>query len=505
MSLTTNGRAPGALYELVARGNKDKYLMVDAPSAENPFNPYYHPVAPRIPETRTQQPLNAADFGRPVEFAIETFGDILASATVLIDLPTWFTSLPFDADTPSVPPRTSILENDWQCTDDDASGVRFGYTNGIGYFLFERIQIFQDRILLSDITGDSLQALTLTESSYNQAFLNDALTGRHDGSARAVGLAAAPGQLRLRLPFPGTQHADDGGWPLCATRAQNFRVRLVVRRLEDIVEGSDGHFKPNPWGPAADTQVAGRNFTARDRNGITLHARSLAREQIGRPTIQLETTQLYIAPRDSAALAAAELYVPYRNYMDQEYTFNEPDYAPLDKAGGIAPVVRRLEGRHPVERVVWYIREEQALAANQRWNVATQDTYLGPAAAINTTGQFYGGAKLVIAGQDREDTWEPAVWQDIEAFAKDERDCGRHQNEIRWSLGAQYERETPAVRQLEGAVNFSTADRPTLQMNLQNILHNPLTGQRATRMQVCTEQWAVMEVKDGRCRLLFAN
>jgi hypothetical protein len=204
-------------------------------------------------------------------------------------------------------------------------------------------------------------------------------------------------------------------------------------------------------------------------------------------------------------LGAAELYVPYRNYMDQEYTFNEPDYAPLDKAGGTAPVVRRLEGRHPVERVVWYIREEQAIAANQRWNMATQDTYLGPAAAINTTGQFYGSAKLVIAGQDREDSWEPTIWQDIEAFAKDERDCGRHQNEIRWSLGAQYERDVPAQRQLEGAVNFSTADRPTLQMTLQNILHNPLTGQRTARMQVCTEQWAVMEVKDGRCRLLFAN
>jgi len=131
--------------------------------------------------------------------------------------------------------------------------------------------------------------------------------------------------------------------------------------------------------------------------------------------------------------------------------------------------------------------------------------YAGPAAAQNSTGQFYSGANLIIAGRPREDNWSPTVWQDVEALVKDERDCGRHQNEIRWSLGAQYERPNPAPRQLEGAVNFSTADKPTLQMTLYNVQHNPVVNQRKTYMQICTEQWAVMEVKGGRCRLLFAN
>ncbi len=503
--LTTAGRAPGALYELVARGKKDTYFFSEKGGAENPFDSYYTPVAPRIPETRVQQPLNAADFGRPVEFLIETYADILTDVTVLVDLPSWFESLPFSVAAGTTDTRKSILENDWRCSDVDASGVAFGYINGIAYYLFERIQVFQDRILLVDITGDSLQAVTVTESSYNQAFLTDAITGRHDGSVRAVGLNATPGQLRLRIPFPGCQDVADGGWPLCATRDQNFRVRLVLRRLEDVVEGSDGHFYPNPWGPAVGSTVAGRTFVATDRDGATMTARSLARERIGKPQIQLETTQLYITPRDSEAIRTATVHVPFQNYMDQEYTFNEPEYAPIDKAGGVAAVQRRLEGRHPVERVVWYMREAQALTANQRWNFATQDVYAGPVAGQNATGQFYSGASLVIAGKPREDTWGPAVWQDVEALVKDERDCGRHQNGIRWSLGAQYERPNPAPRQLEGAVNFSTADRPTLQMSLYNVQHNPTTNQRRTYMQVCTVQWAVMEVKDGRCRMLFAN
>lgn len=504
--LTTAGRAPGALYELVARGKKDTYFFSEGPRAENPFDSYYTPVAPRIPEVRVQQPLNAADFGRPVEFTIETYGDVLTDVSVLIDLPSWFESLPFSAALGSTTVRKSVLENDWRCSDVDASGVSFGYINGIAYYLFERIQVFQDRILLVDITGDSLQAVHITESSYNQSFLRDAITGRHDGTVRGVGVNAAPGQLRLRIPFPGCQDVGDGGWPLCATRDQNFRVRLVLRRLEDVVEGSDGHFNPNPWGPALGSVLPGRNFVATDRDGVTITARSLARERIGKPLIQLETTQLYITPRDINAIRdAAEIHVPFRNYTDEEYTFNEPEYAPIDKAGGVAAVQRRLEGRHPVERIIWYMREAQALVANQRWNFATQDVYAGPAAAQNSTGQFYSGANLIIAGRPREDNWSPTVWQDVEALVKDERDCGRHQNEIRWSLGAQYERPNPAPRQLEGAVNFSTADKPTLQMTLYNVQHNPVVNQRKTYMQICTEQWAVMEVKGGRCRLLFAN
>jgi hypothetical protein len=516
MSLVTGGRTPGALYELVARGAKDKYFFIrdvsggDGAIPENPFNNVYESTAPRIPETRVQQSLNAADFGRPVEFLIETFGDILTDATVLVDLPAWFESLPVTAAAGAAAGpqavRQSLLANDWRCADADASGVTFGYTNGIGYTLFERIQLFQDRIMLLDITGDSLQAMQLTDNSYNWAFLNDRLTGRHDGSARAVGINAQPGRLRLRLPFPGCQHRDDGGFPICAARAQNFRVRLVLRRLEDIVEGSDGRYFPKPWaidnGGAAKIGPV-RTFTAIDVNGVTMTATSLPREKIAAPTVQLETTQLYISPADAEALQKTTLHIPYRNYEDQEYTANEPDYAPFDKTAAQSPITRRLEGRHPVERILWYFREAQALQAGQRWRLAADTVYTGP--SLNTTGEFYNGLKLIIAGQDREDLWPPEIWQDVVSYAKDDRWSGRRQNEIRWSLGSQFERPIGAARQLEGTVNFSTADRPAFYINLLNVLHNPVTQQRKTFLQICCEQWSVMEFEGGRCRMLFMN
>lgn len=76
---------------------------------------------------------------------------------------------------------------------------------------------------------------------------------------------------------------------------------------------------------------------------------------------------------------------------------------------------------------------------------------------------------------------------------------------MRWNLGDRFELERPYPRQPEGAVNFSTADRPTLHINLYNIVPWTVNGQRNSEMLVFIESWAVYETKEGRGRLLFAN
>jgi hypothetical protein len=54
-----------------------------------------------------------------------------------------------------------------------------------------------------------------------------------------------------------------------------------------------------------------------------------------------------------------------------------------------------------------------------------------------------------------------------------------------------------------GTVNFSTASRPTLTVDLKNVI--PFCGQRLTYLQVCGESWAIYEVRDGRGRLIFID
>ena len=56
---------------------------------------------------------------------------------------------------------------------------QYGYTNGIAYFLFEKIQFYQDNILLQEFSGDSLFAQRHLKGTYNSSFLEDPLTSQH--------------------------------------------------------------------------------------------------------------------------------------------------------------------------------------------------------------------------------------------------------------------------------------------------------------------------------------
>jgi len=113
--------------------------------------------------------------------------------------------------------------------------------------------------------------------------------------------------------------------------------------------------------------------------------------------------------------------------------------------------------------------------------------------------------KLVIAGKDREDLNEPFIWGEICQLVKDEKANGMGIGEMMWSTGSKFGTIYPAPRQPEGTVNFTTADRPTLYIELANIRKNMLLKQRKSEFRVFTEGWNVYEIRGGRGRLLFAN
>ena len=124
----------GSLYELVARGQKDVFFVNQKEDAVVPFSYTMGTWPATINETRLSQPLNTVDFGRSVEWEFEIFGDVLKSAAFVIELPTW------------LPIYFANLNK--STTIRDASGNSYGYCQGIGAFLFESIQFYQDQILL---------------------------------------------------------------------------------------------------------------------------------------------------------------------------------------------------------------------------------------------------------------------------------------------------------------------------------------------------------------------
>jgi hypothetical protein len=465
---------PGALFELVARGNKDKYFLSDElTKAESPFNNIYDSSEPHLGEVRTTVPNNEVNFGKMVEFTLETFGDVLTDMSVLVRMPTWLPSLPVTVGGTTYPPSDANSQYHIVST---PSGTSYGWVRGIAYLLFEKIQIFQDNVLLQEVSGDSLLALDQTSSTNVQYYLRAAISGMHNGSAREVAFNATPGILRLRIPFPGLAGKYDGGLPLCALREQTFRVRFWLREAEKLWESSPQRTVETvaPWNTT---------FTVPGIvSGVSLQG---GRSALGSPELLLETRQIYLTDDQISELRSTHLKIPFVQFYDETFTIGEKDYEGFDR-GGVALVQRRMEGRHPMERLLLNFRNAEWLETGQLWR--------------NGGAEFYNSVGFLVAGKDREYAWPSAVLHTVNGLVKDERYmASRDTSELRWSIPE----GLGPNRMPTGTVNFSTASRPTLTIDLKNV--TPYCGQRLTYLQVCGESWALYEVRDGRGRLVFID
>uniref|UniRef100_A0A6C0K368 Major capsid protein N-terminal domain-containing protein n=1 Tax=viral metagenome TaxID=1070528 RepID=A0A6C0K368_9ZZZZ len=501
----------GTLFELMARGRKDTYFMKDAsnsdsvqdgsrseshseqhgswepkaPRSDSAFNPFYKASTPLLQERRTETPLNAPQFGNSFEIEINKYGDVLTECNLLIDLPSWLPPLPFVSGGTTLPP----IQANSQYWITDVSGFSYGYTPYIGLFLFERIEFYQDSALVQQWSGDELFALQATEGSWNTTYLgNQQLGGVDQGivPGRNIAFRATPGRLRVSLPLPGLQTPEDGGFPLCCVQLQSYRFRIKLRKLEDLIVSDSGAYKPNPFATPFQYYLPG---------GSLYRFAPVARESVGQPTILLETLQAYIDPDVRLALQNTKQSIPFRRPFENVFTFGEADYTSLD-VSSVAASSRRLDACHPVERLVLFFRTANALDRNEYTN------FVNPG---SVDGQFYNALKLIIAGRDREFKQSALVWQDLMAYAKDEIDSGYPISEMRWNLGDIYNQQRPFSRVPNGSINFTTADRPTLYVQLNNTPVQTISQQRKTELRVFMEGWNVYEVVGGRGRLLFAN
>ena len=480
----------GALFELVARGVKDNYFVKDSKDSIFPYDARYGSSMPHLAERRTVVPIARTNFGGSFE--------------VEIDLPTWLPPLGVGSQLQPVDP--SIANGLYPITSNQTS---YGYVNGIGYFLFESIQFYQDQMLLQEWSGDGLYAKQLTEGSLNssglafkQAGVTAASNDTSPAGIRALQMRATPGHLRIYLPLPGMQCPKDSGFPLIGLPSQTFRIKGTLRKLEDLVVSSDPLTrKPAPW--------AMPEFVIAYPNGpVTFAPKPFL--DIGQPTILLSTVQHYISLEEGEEVRSAAIQIPFRKQFENQFSFGELDYIPLDK-GGQAVATRYIDGRHPAERLFWFFRNSTLVEQN-RLDVFYNDYFqYKPVSETQAyTSEFYYGIKLNIAGKEREDLYGASLWNHIVPVAKHENipfemGMGKGIGSMMWSLGDTYGTVYPAPRNPEGTVNFTTADRPTMYIQLANIMPNLYLAARKAEMRVYVDSWNVYEVVNGRGRLMFAN
>lgn len=508
MTSINQSSGQGALFELVARGVKDTYFVKDSKESFYPYDASYESSAHHLAERKTMVPINGTSWGNTFEVEIDPYGDIMTECAFEIDLPTWIPQLPRVLNGPLYKPN--VINGIYPITTLNGNHS-YGYVNYIGYFLFEKIQFYQDQFLIQEWSGDGLLAKQLSEGSYTSSFLEQTLGGLTDpidpvtnlSTDRGIQLRATPGHLRVKLPLPGLQCPGDAGFPLVAMAWQKFRIKATLRKLEDLIVCSDPLIsKPNitPW------TIPTFRYTGEDGVPIIFTPNTLA--EMGNPNILLSTIQHYVPPRVQEELRSTSIQIPFRRQFENNFTFGELDYISLDK-GGTSAVTRRLDGRHPTEKIFWFFRTQDSLDRNQLDNFFNDYFEAHPPTPNQPYtcpyGAFYYNMKLIIAGRDRENLNEPLLWQEICQLVKDEKANGKGIGEMKWSLGEKYGTIYPAPRQPEGTVNFTTADRPTLYIELANINVNPVLAQRKSEFRVFTEGWDVYDVREGRGRLLFAN
>jgi hypothetical protein len=128
---------------------------------------------------------------------------------------------------------------------------------------------------------------------------------------------------------------------------------------------------------------------------------------------------------------------------------------------------------------MWFFRKIDDIKANRLWKLTS----------FSTLG-------LVVAGRTREANWQPSIWRDVTNFAKEGMDSQKEIYTMNWGIG--YVSPKKLVRQADGSLNFTTADRPTLYM--------ALNAGVATELTVIIDSWgSFLTDGKGRAEVLSFN
>ena len=463
----------GGLLDLVSRGKKDTFFT------QNPKISFFHSVYPRYPtftqEVRLTQPRNNAEWGRWTDFEIESVGDIMKDPVLVIDLPTW------------LPPNEAAVNRTSVIT--DLNGVEFGYTQDVGALMIEKVQFFNDQLLIHEFWGQWLEWRAGTRSNSG---IYAALAGRHPPLPYTIAKAATPLQIRIHLPLLGNQHDDDPGLPMVALSNQRFRIRVYLKRLEEVIEASDKRLRPAPWDSTfrAQTTSTAEPYTFQ----------TLPRAKIGGPTLTLETTQVYV-PRDvQDYLRKTTLPIPFIQNQLCRFTVEDPKWFPVINTGVTVSLPLPLDFIGAVSRLTVGVQSDADLQSGLLYNTDPPgNTGTNTGAATS----YLQRLRLNLGLRDRMNGFAPTVWRDLMNYYKNSKEPrapdGKPFTIYTMAFG-------PADRAYPiGTFNMSRTMEAVLYVDLAAVAADPRTNSRKAYISVYAEAWNLFEIRNGRGLVLFAD
>jgi hypothetical protein len=455
----------GGLLELVARGKKDVFFNA------NPTVSFFHSVyvraAPFTKEIHITKPRNVPDWGHWVDFELDQRGDLVKQFYLRITLPTWYDPV-IDAIN-----KTGLVS--------DTSGVTYGYTNNIGFHLLEKIQVFQDQVLLHETYGEYLDWRLRQGHGMDMSYIVADQIGSRDESTLAIGRSASLGELRVPLPLLGWQNYDDPGLPVTALKSERFRIRIFLRRLEDVIVASDGRLRPKPWDMPLVAQAA--------KNGPLLTGRSYTRDTM-KIDVSLETTCVYVQPDVQIYLKAQTLRLPFLHVQHYKYVIEDNLMTAAALSGTPHTYNMSLDFIGSTDRLLLGFRSVAS-------SLAGQLTELRPP----NGNQFITDLRLNIANVDRIKKQPVYTFRECAAYWKHRRmalDLGnpsKPQEVYTLTFGG-FDKRIPC-----GTFNLSRATLPIIYVTLAAIPYDERNISRETYALLYCESWNIYEIRNSRGRL----
>jgi hypothetical protein len=445
------------LLELVARGKKDTFFTGEPQMSF--FHSVYARASPWLRETRYLVPRNEGDFDSYVDFFLEPVGDIIRDIHLLLNLPTW---LPSSVATVN---GTSLVA--------DLSGNTYGWTNNCGYHAIQKVQLYQNQLMLYEDFGEAMWLRAQSKYSVDKMTVVNSLTGGHDGSLLGIQRNAAPGQLEIRLNLPFDSLVNDFGIPIGSISPFSLRVRIYLNKITALIESSSGSLQPNVFGQQMTVQTSA--------GGSPVRFMTKNRNELGKPNLQLRVQYVYVDAVCQKMLRDSVWTVPLLRCIQNQYTLEDYIWK-----GASTPVLRKLlEVYGSVQRLRVLFQTDASYMAGQASN------YL-PVGG----GAWFSTLTFFIHGKDRLGVWDPDVYEKVSSYC---HDVGQYVPNVYCLDPGAEDLEFPA-----GTLNLTQAEKPELQFTLTTQVADSRNGSKKTYLRVYADVWDLIVLSNQILKLPYS-
>lgn len=477
----------GAMLELVSRGAKDAFFT-NAEARRTWFGAPYERRSPSTREIRLVYPETGARFGHWVDIELPNASDILMSADIRIQMPTW------------LPAEVAALNNTHDITVESATWpgkfLHYGWTSGIANYLVQRWALFADNVMIVDGYGEFNSWFPDMETSQLHAPIIHASTGTHNGTEKSIAHNAVLPELVFRLPLIGCQSMIDTGLPICALHGyQRLYLRLWLNDKTKLVES--GYYDevpttdptiflpryepcPAPWG--------GRRIKI---DGVLSEYVTLKDYEVKQPYIYARYAVLNLDDEARTALKHTPHSITFRQELRQDFTIEDKDWNPS------AQFKQTLEIHGLFQALFVGIISNARLQQNKYRDINPPGVPMGTAYNEATRLDWLINLGLRVNSVERIFFWPPKKFQELANNTQMRRDVEAQLYFLIFGINPDTE---PA-----GPCNLSRTQKTTLTMQLNDVFQDPMAESRQAFASVLGLSWNVFQIRDGRCNLVYED